>query len=111
MRWSKASRRRRCFRFARDRCRSLHCAREAQRLKFPDAESLKLKLAVEGGNTSAVSDLPFVTVVTEKSQADLIWSADGKVEHVVGGVVAENVDVRSIKGVVSKWAALKWLNH
>jgi hypothetical protein len=34
MRWSKASRRRRCFRFARDRCRSLHCAREAQRLKF-----------------------------------------------------------------------------
>jgi len=77
----------------------------------PDAESLKLKLAVEGGNTSAVSDLPFVTVVTDKSQADLIWSADGKVEHVVGGVVAENVEARSIKGVVSKWAALKWLNH
>ena len=58
----------------------------------PDTESLKLKLAVEGGNTSAVSDLPFVTVVTDKSQADLIWSADGKVEHVVGGVVAENVE-------------------
>ena len=77
----------------------------------PDAESLKLKLAVEGGNTSAVSDLPFVTVATDKSQADLIWSSDGKVEHVVGGVVAENVEARSIKGVVSKWAALKWLNH
>jgi hypothetical protein len=30
---------------------------------------------------------------------------------VVGGVVAENVEARSIKGVVSKWAALKWLNH
>ena len=29
----------------------------------------------------------------------------------VGGVVAENVDAQSIKGVVSKWAALKWLNH
>jgi Caspase domain len=76
-----------------------------------DEESLKLKLAVEGGDASAVSGLPFVTVVNDKAQADLIWSADGKVEHVVGGVVAENVDAQSIKGVVSKWAALKWLNH
>jgi hypothetical protein len=72
---------------------------------------LKLKLAVEGGDAGAVADLPFVTVVADKSQADVVWSADGKVEHVVGGVVAEDVDAQSIKGVVSKWAALKWLNH
>lgn len=76
-----------------------------------DEEALKLKLAVEGGDASAVGDLPFVAVVTDKAQADLVWSADGKVEHVVGGVVAENVDAGTIKGVVSKWAALKWLNH
>jgi hypothetical protein len=76
-----------------------------------DEEELKLKLAVVGGDASAVSGLPFVTIVADKTQADLVWSADGKVEHVVGGVVAENVDVQSIKGIVSKWAALKWLNH
>ena len=35
----------------------------------------------------------------------------GTVEHIVGGVVAENVDATSIKGVVSKWAALKWLKE
>jgi len=77
-----------------------------------DAESLKLKLAVVGGEGGALAELPYVTIVTDKPGADLIWSvSDGKVEHVVGGVVAENVDAQSIKGVVSKWAALKWLNH
>jgi hypothetical protein len=35
----------------------------------------------------------------------------GTVEHVVGGVVAEKVDASSIKGVLSKWAALKWLKQ
>ena len=76
-----------------------------------DDDALKLKLAVVGGDAGAVASLPFVTIVADKAQADLVWSADGKVEHVVGGVVAENVDGESIKGVVSKWAALKWLNH
>lgn len=77
-----------------------------------DAESLKLKLAVVGGEGGALAELPYVTIVTDKPGADLIWSvSDGKVEHVVGGMVAENVDAQSIKGVVSKWAALKWLNH
>jgi hypothetical protein len=76
------------------------------------ADDLKLKVAVEGGDAFAFADLPYVTVVPDKSQADLFWSASkGTVEHVVGGVVAENVDATSIKGVVSKWAALKWLNH
>ena len=75
-------------------------------------DDLKLKLAVEGGDASALADLPYVTIVTDKTQADLVWSAaSGTVEHVVGGVVAENVDAGSIKGVVSKWAALKWLNQ
>jgi hypothetical protein len=87
-------------------------AKPAAQTEAPaDNETLKVKLAVEGGDAGAVADLPFVTVVADKSQADLVWSADGKVEHVVGGVVAEDVDAQSIKGVVSKWAALKWLNH
>jgi uncharacterized caspase-like protein len=75
------------------------------------AGDLKLKVAVEGGDATVLADLPFVTVVSDKSQADLIWSpSSGKVEHLVGGVVAENVDADGIKAVLSKWAALKWLN-
>jgi hypothetical protein len=74
-----------------------------------DAEPLKLKFAVVGGDPGALAELPYVTIVADN---DLVWSvADGTVEHVLGGVVAEGVDARSIKGVVSKWAALKWLNH
>jgi len=76
------------------------------------SDDLKLKVAVEGGDGTAFADLPYATVVADKTQADLIWSVpEGKVEHVVGGVVAEKVDEASIKGVVSKWAALKWLKH
>jgi hypothetical protein len=75
-----------------------------------NAEVLKLKLAVVGGEAGALAELPYLSIVADKAGADLIWSvADGKVEHIVGGVVAENVDAQSIKGVVSKWAALKWL--
>ena len=67
---------------------------------------------VDGGDGAAFADLPYATLVTDKSDADLIWSVPkGTVEHVVGGVVAENVDAASIKGVVSKWAALKWLKE
>ncbi len=84
----------------------------AQAPALADAEALKLKVAVVGGDASALAELPYVTIVTDKASADLVWSvANGTVEHVVGGVVAEGVDAQSIKGVVSKWAALKWLNH
>ncbi len=77
-----------------------------------EAGDLKLKLAIEGGDGAAFADLPFVSVVADKTQADLIWSVPkGTVEHIVGGVVAEHVDGTSIKGVVSKWAALKWLKQ
>ena len=75
-------------------------------------DELKLKVAVEGGDGAAFADLPFVTVVADKNEADLVWSVPkGTVEHVVGGVVAEKVHAASIKGVVSKWAALKWLKQ
>ena len=78
----------------------------------PGADDLKLKLAIDGGDGAALADLSIVSVVADKTQADLVWSVPrGTVEHVVGGVVAENVDAASIKGVVSKWAALKWLNQ
>jgi hypothetical protein len=76
------------------------------------ADSLKLKVAVEGGDGASFADLPFVTLVPDKAEADLVWSVPaGTVEHVVGGVVAEKVDASSIKGVLSKWAALKWLKQ
>ena len=76
------------------------------------SDELKLKVAVEGGDGAAFADLPFVTVVADKTQADLVWSVPkGTVEHVIGGVVAEKMDATSIKGVVSKWAALKWLKQ
>ena len=40
-------------------------------------------------------ELPLCHLVADKNDADLIWSlASGKVEHVVGGVVAENVDAQ-----------------
>jgi hypothetical protein len=77
-----------------------------------DGDDLRLKVAVEGGDGAAFADLPYAVVVGDKSRADLVWSvADGRLEHVVGGVVAEKVDTSSIKGVVSKWAALKWLKR
>lgn len=77
-----------------------------------EAEDLNLRVAVEGGYGAVFADLPFITVVTDKSKADLIWFVSkGTVEHVVGGVVAEKVDASSIKGVASKWAALKWLKQ
>jgi hypothetical protein len=77
-----------------------------------DADDLKLKVSVEGGDGSAFADMPFVTLVPDKAQSDVFWSVPkGTVEHIVGGVVAENVDAKSIKGVLSKWAALKWLKH
>lgn len=88
-------------------------AKPQQAVKASAGEDLKLKLAVEGVSApAAVSELPFVTLVDNKAEADLIWTpATGKVEHVVGGVVAENIDAGGIKAVLSKWAALKWLNH
>src|SRR4029077_5915780 len=78
----------------------------------PASSDLKLEIVVDGGDGAAFADLPYATLVTDKSDADLIWSMPkGTVEHMVGGVVAENVDVASIKGVVSKWAAFKWLKE
>ncbi len=85
--------------------------RESKAPAKASSDDLKLKIAVDGGDASAFGELPFVAIVDDKANADLIWSpASGKVEHVVGGVVAENVDAEAIKGVASKWAALKWLN-
>jgi hypothetical protein len=45
---------------------------------------LKLKVVVDGGDGAAFADLPYATLVTDKSDADLIWSVPkGTVEHVV----------------------------
>lgn len=87
--------------------------RGAKGLKVEPRDSdLKLKVAVEGGDGAAFASLPFVTLAAGKEDADLVWSVpDGTVEHVLGGIVAEKVDAAAIKGVLSKWAALKWLKQ
>ena len=38
------------------------------------SDELKLRVAVEGGDGSAFADLPFVSIVADKTQADLVWS-------------------------------------
>ncbi len=69
-----------------------------------------LRLALVGGDASLVGDHPGVTIVEDKSDADVIWYFDeGQFEHTVGGKVAENVTTENIAPIVSKWAALKWL--
>lgn len=76
--------------------------------KADDADNLRL--AVVGGDASLVGDQPGVTIVSDKSEADVIWYFDdGQFEHTVGGKVAENVTANNIGPIISKWAALKWL--
>lgn len=69
-----------------------------------------LRLAIVGGDANLVGDQPGVTIVSDKSEADVIWYFDeGQFEHTVGGKVAENVTAENIGPIVSKWVALKWL--
>lgn len=69
-----------------------------------------LRLAIVGGDASLVGEQPGVTIVSDKSEADVIWYFDeGQFEHTVGGKVAENVTAENIAPIISKWAALKWL--
>ncbi|MGE3627666.1 MAG: caspase family protein [Hyphomicrobiales bacterium] len=71
-----------------------------------------LKVAVDGGTAGSLGDVPFVDVVENKSDADLIWyAATGTVEHKIGGVVAIGVDAARIGPVATKWAALKFLKQ
>lgn len=97
----------------RARSVSLFSVRGLQREEAQAASAAKtrsLAVAVDGGSTSALAGIPAVEVVSDKSRADLIWNVrSGEVQHVVGGVVAENVGEREIKPVATKWAALKWL--
>ena len=71
----------------------------------------QLRVALEGGSPDLLRGIPHITVVTNKADADVIWeAATGRVEHVVGGLVAENVQARQLPYVLGKWSALKWLN-
>ncbi len=83
---------------------------ETERKDRKAADSETLHVAIDGGKASALSGLPAIKVVSAKSDADLIWYAKtGKVDHVVGGTVAENVGAGEMPAVAVKWAALKWL--
>lgn len=74
------------------------------------AEARTLRLFVDGGEAPVLTGVESIKIVSSKSDADLIWYVrTGKVEHVVGGVVAESVGPTEIKPVAIKWAALKWL--
>lgn len=69
-----------------------------------------LRVAIDGRAQAKAQ--PAVAFVSDKSEADLIWYvASGKVEHKIGGVVAENVGADEIGPVLTKWAALKWLKR
>lgn len=75
-----------------------------------DDEAAKLNLLVDGETPAEITDLPFLNIVTEKGAHDIVWSpATGTVEHILGGVVAENVDAARLPPILSKWAALKLL--
>lgn len=75
------------------------------------AEQDALKVAVVGGEGAAAEGVPFTEIISEKSEADLIWyKAEGKVEHRIGGEVASGIDDKTIKPVIAKFAVLKWLN-
>lgn len=75
-----------------------------------EAEQDPLKVAVEGGEAAPAEGIAFSEVVADKADADLIWyRAEGKVEHRLGGEVASGVDEATIKPIIAKFAALKWL--
>lgn len=74
-----------------------------------EADSEPLGVAIVGGEAEGLSGLPFVKVV-EEAKADLVWNAGtGTIEHRIGGKVAEGVAVDGVRGVVAKFATLKWL--
>lgn len=76
--------------------------------RSPDTDALHVM--IDGGDSSILSGMPSIKVVASKSDADLIWYANsGKVDHVVGGTVAEKVTAKELPAVAVKWAALKWL--
>ncbi len=75
-----------------------------------EGEKDPLKVAVEGGDGAAPDGIAFTEIVADKGEADLIWyKAEGKVEHRIGGEVASGIDESTIKPVIAKFAALKWL--
>ncbi len=75
-----------------------------------EARFQKLKVAVENGSADALQDVMEISVVKDKSQADLVWNIkSGEVLHRIGGKVADNISEKTIRPVLAKWNALLWL--
>ncbi|MGI9382271.1 MAG: caspase family protein [Methyloligellaceae bacterium] len=90
--------------------RSITVPEEEEKKKPETDASDTLRVAIDGDATAKAQ--PSVEFVSDKSRADLIWYVDtGKVEHKIGGVVAENVGADEIGPVLTKWATLKWLKQ
>ena len=70
----------------------------------------KLKVAIEDGSSAELGDFKEITIVGNKSQADLVWNVKrGQLHHRIGGKVADNVRKQNIKPVLAKWNSLKWI--
>ena len=69
-----------------------------------------LRVFVDGDASDVIRRIKGITLVSKAQDADIIWNvARRTVEHTVGGRVAENVTSQSVRAVISKWAAVKYL--
>ncbi len=78
--------------------------------KRREADFGRLRVAVEDGPDTALKGLKVIDIVENKIDAELIWNVkEGRVEHSIGGMVAEGVTEATVRQVLIKWASLKWL--
>lgn len=77
----------------------------------PADMGVKLTVAVKGGDGAELAGLPYVALTKDATLAQLVWSrTTGKVDHLIGGTVAEGIGPDQIAGVAAKWGALTLLN-
>ena len=76
----------------------------------PNTPQALLRLQVVEGRLDRPLKVPGAAVVGDPGDADLKWNMrSGRVEHRVGGLVAEGITAQEIDAVVAKWAALAFL--
>ncbi|QKP77174.1 caspase family protein [Methyloligella sp. GL2] len=69
-----------------------------------------LRLAVIGEVPPALESESGIEVVSDPGEAELIWNrAEKRLDHYLGGQVAEGVDRRRLAPALAKWKALKRL--
>jgi hypothetical protein len=97
----------------RPRSQPIVSVAQAPQVATPTTGGSKLRLAIlnaQGPHLSAISGYAPVTLVSEAGNADLVWDAKtGRVEHKLGGKVADGMTAATIRGVLAKFATLKLL--